>query len=261
MTRHPHCRLACCLALLLSALAGSSQAAVAESTPAPSATPEAQAIEQAVARHALFAMLVEDRPDFRREWEKRLRLRQLLDGAGANDPDSSLHSGLGLAMEAAKSYLMRASDAASNRFLASLGKVIAEGEKDPEVCLAYVEPGGSDPRSTRRREMVESRLGALLVGDMLQALTEVVSSGRNGEKRILTRQELPTAIQPVILAMVEKHGLEALQGLGKVNDRRAEPVQRCQAMARMLAAFDEQPAARRAMLARTLFSGALPRVE
>lgn len=244
-------RLSLLLGLLLA------QAAAATT----STTPEAAGIEQAMRRHALFAMLVEDRPGFRTEWEQNLRLRVQLDARLGSDPDASLQAGMALAMEASKSYLMRASDAASNRFLDSLSKVIAEGEKDPEICLAYVETGGQDQYSVSRRERVEARLGPLLREDMLESLSAVVASGRSGEKRVLTREELPNAIQPVIQAMARRHGPESLQGLGKVNDRQAPPDERCRAMAQMLAAFSEQPEQGRAMLARTLFSGALPRVE
>lgn len=227
--------------------------------------PEATGIEQAMQRHALFATLVEDKPGFRDEWEGRLRLQLQLDARLSADThastDAGVQAGMALAMDAAKPYLMRASDEASNHFLSSLSKLIAEGEKDPEVCLAYVETGDSDPRSTRRREQVEERLGPLLRHDLLQSLSAVVASGRNGEKRVLTREELPHALQPVILAMAARHGTESLQGLGRINDRQAPPAARCRAMAQMLAAFREQPEQRRAMLARTLFSGALPRVE
>jgi len=235
--------------------------ASAQPPAAPNMASEAdvRAINDTIARQPLFAMLIEDRPAFRAEWEKRLHLRSVIGTAAA--PESSVHAGLDLAMDAARPYLMRASDSASNRFLGSLAKLVAEGEKDPDICLAYVEPGGSDAGSVSRRERVESRLGKLLLTDMLQSLTEVVASGRNGEKRVLSRQELQPAIQPVIMAMVEKSGARALQDLASINNRAAPPLERCQAMTAMLDAFKVQPVARRAMLTRTLFSGAFARSE
>ncbi len=219
----------------------------------------ARALEEAIAKYPLFAMLVEDRPGFRQDWQKRLQQRRQESPANGNGTEPALQAGLGLAMDAAKPYLMRASDAASNQFLLSLSRIIAEGEKDPEVCLAYVEPGRDDTQTAQRREMVETRLGTLIVEDLLRSLTAVVNSGRNGEQRVLTRQEMQAAIQPVILEIVDRHGVDALQGLANLENRQVPPMQRCQTMSRMLDAFAVQPEARRAMLARTLFSGALPR--
>ncbi len=220
---------------------------------------QSRALDEAIAKHPLFAMLVEDRPAFRRDWEKRLLQRQQESPGSAQRADSVMQAGLGLAMDAAKPYLMRASDAASNQFLQSLARIIAEGEKDPEICLAYVEPDRDDAQTAQRREMVEARLGTLIVDDLLRSLTAVVTSGRNGEKRVLTRQEMQPAIQPVILEIVDRHGVDALQALANLENRQVPPMTRCQTMSRMLAAFAVQPEARRAMLARTLFSGALPR--
>lgn len=256
----PRLLLTLTLALLSAAVSVPLRAATPMAANETGADAEARAIDAAIARHPLFAMLAEDQPVFRKEWDKRYRLRNLRPPTGS-DPDSVRHIGLGLAMDAARPYLMRASDDAANRFLMVLGRVIAEGEKDAEVCLAYVETGGNDDANNVRRETVESKLGSLLMQDMIESLEQVVASGRAGEKRVLSRQELPPAIQPVILEMAEKNGVDSLQGLAKVNDRGAAPQERCRAMAQMLDAFAAQPEPRRAMLARTLFSGALPRLE
>lgn len=223
--------------------------------------PEVAGVALAIQRQPALAILAEDNPGFREEWERRLRAELQLDAAVAHDPDASLQAGMALAIEAAKPYLMRADDAAANRFLSSLGKVIAEGGRDPETCLSYVEAGSKDPDSRGRRARVEARLGPLMREDLLRSIAVVVASGRNGEKRVLEREELPGAIQPVIQAMARRHGAGSLQGLGRVAGRPSPPAERCAAMARMLAAIEEQPEQRRAMLARTLFSGALPRVE
>lgn len=250
------------LAALFIAGSGCVLAAIAEpALPEPAIEAHVRAVDAAIASHALFAMLVQDRADFRQEWERRVRQRLLRAPLAGETSQVAVRAGMGLAMEASKPYLMRASDAASNRFLASLTGLIALGETDPEVCLAYVESNDDVTINGSRRDAVESGLGDAVVSDLLDSLTQVVASGRNGEDRVLTRQELQPALQPVILAMAEKNGVQSLQGLAKVNDPRALPLERCQAMARMLVAFTVQPAAKRAMLARTLFSGALPDVE
>lgn len=247
------------LALLLSFPTASAFAdnalAPAPAPPAPVATtvPANADIDAAVGKYLLFAILIEDHPDFRQSWHNRLRLNRVLSGKNKDEADTAVEVGMALAMERIGPYLLRSSDTATNEFLGLFGALFQQAGDNPNIC-ALLLPGKSSRLKARDKAATEAMLEQTLLEPLLLAMGTVVQTGRIGDERKLDEQAVQDAIVPVLLAMGDKHGDEAIRTFSSAKDESVAASKRCQAMGWFFEEVLARPENERAMLIRTLWS-------
>lgn len=249
-------RILLCLCLFSPtvAFAAESSTTVKEASPPPASTARTEAaIAGVTEKYPLFAMLAEDDEQFQRKWSERMRLGLLLAPTSSDDGKVALETGFGLALDRIDAYLLRSSDAATNEFIGLFSMLFKEAADNASVC-AMLLPGEGTKVDKAEQERVEEDLGPKLIEPMLLAMTTVVQTGRSGEPRTLDQNEAQDAMVPLLLAIGEKHGADAINVIAKASDRSIEPRKRCQAMYWFFDEINAQPVAQRANLVRTLWS-------
>lgn len=208
-------------------------------------------IDAVIAKYPLFAILVEDQKNFRKTWQNKLELSQILIPKQMGN-DAALNTGITLAMDYASLYVVKADDTSANQYLDATAFLMDLGTRDKTVCKMVLNEKADI--SKKEDAEAEERLGPVVIEKFLPALTSIVVSGRTGEKRILTPQEMQDGMLPVVLGMIKKHGQESVAGLATIEDKTVDPLKRCQVMAQMMGAIVDLPAPDRAGISRTMFA-------
>jgi hypothetical protein len=209
-------------------------------------------IEKAVADYPFFAVLSEDVPGFRKNWETKTAISQLL-SAKDNHKNLALITGITMALEQTDFYLSKSDDSDANRYVAALSKLMLIGSTDKEVCELML-PGTKPKLDEKMSADLETRMAPIFIDTLLPAVNGVITSGDKGEVKTLSKKELESLVLPVILLMAEKHGPDAVKNLSSLDDPNLDSTKRCESMAWMMQSIVAQPEKDRAMLARTLFS-------
>jgi hypothetical protein len=209
-------------------------------------------VGKATKAYPFFAILSEDVPGFRKSWETKTAISQLLLPKEGSQ-NTALLVGVTMALEQTDSYLSKADDGAANRYVAALSKLMSIGATDKEVCELML-PGTKSTIDEKASADLEARMADVFIDTLLPAVNDVITSGDKGEINILSKKELEPLVLPVILSMAEKHGPEAVKNLSSLDDTAVDSTKRCESMAWMMQGIVEQPEKERAMLARTLFS-------
>ena len=210
-------------------------------------------IDRAMSKYPMFATLVEEVPDFRKLWHDRLQLAQLLKASPSqNDPAADV--GMTLAMDHIAPYLLRSSDAATNEFLALFTQLFQEAAGNAAICTALLPGAGPSAVSAEEKAKAEAAMESKLFEPLLRAMDLVVQTGRQGEARTLPESDATNAVVPILVAIGEKHGADAIQTIANAEDKSLPAVKRCEAMAWFFEGILAQPEAERAMLMRTLWA-------
>jgi hypothetical protein len=209
-------------------------------------------IEKATKAYPFFAILSEDVPGFRKNWETKTAISQLLLPKDSHKY-LALITGITMSLEQTDSYLSKADDEAANRYVAALSKLMSIGSADKEVCELML-PGTKPTLDEKMSADLETRIAPVFIDTLLPAVNGVITSGNIGEVKILSKKELESMVLPVILSVAEKHGPDAVKNLSNLEDPNLDSTKRCESMAWMMQSIVEQPEKDRAMLARTLFS-------
>jgi hypothetical protein len=209
-------------------------------------------VETAAKDYPFFAILSEDVPGFRKSWETKTAISQLvLPKEGSRN--LALLTGVTMALEQTDSYLSKADDGAANRYVAALSKLMSIGASDKAVCELML-PSAKSTLDEKTSSDLEARMADVFIDTLLPAVNDVITSGDKGEINILSKDELEPLVLPVVLSMAEKHGAEAVKNLSNLDNTTIDSTKRCESMAWMMQGIVEQPEKDRAMLARTLFS-------
>lgn len=218
------------------------------------ASPEIKALATAAtAKYPLFSILSEERPNFRKNWENKMALGQIM-AANTLDEQFAVTTGATLALDETPVYLSRTDDASANAFGAAFGMLIDIGVKDATVCKVML-PGTKNSVSAQDQERMEKRFGPLFLEKLLPAMTMVVLNGRKGEPNLLSKDDFQSALVPMILNMAKIHGPDTIDRLTRLDSPDdTNPAEKCETIGWMMAAILDLPEHDRAMIFRTMYS-------
>ncbi len=208
--------------------------------------------DEAIAKHPMFAVLIEDNPKFRDTWEAKIAIGAIALPKGKKDK-LAVESGLALALNESDFYLPRADDKSVNDYISGLAHIMLMGANDEMICLQML-PGEKPELSAQQEADLEARFAPELFARLYSGVSSVIISGQHGVISILKKEEVDSAIMPVVMGMAKKHGEEAITGLSKFSDKSLPATKRCQIMGWMMESILELPEKDRAVLSRTMFS-------